>query len=363
MDDLQRFKLRKIINELSKYRARHTELISIYIPAGYDLNNILRHLYEEQGTAANIKSKTTQKNVIAALEKIIQHLKLFKQTPPNGLCVFAGNVAEREGDLDVRVWSIEPPIPLNIRIYRCDKEFVLDPLKEMLETKHFYGLIVIDKREATIAMLKGKSIIPIVKLKSAVPGKTRAGGQSAMRFQRLRELAAMDFYKKVAEYAKEAFFQKPGLKGILLGGPGPTKYEFYDKDFLVDELKRKIIAIKDLSYTEEFGLNELVEKSMDVLNEEEIAKEKEIVNKFLSLLAKRPNLVTYGLNEVKKCLELGAVEDLLISETIDDNTIEELRKIAINFNTKIHIISKDTREGAQLKDLGGVAAILRYEVS
>ena len=89
----QRYELKKFISELDSHKALHTELISVYIPAGYDLNKIINHLAQEQGTASNIKSASTRKNVISALERMIQHLRLFKQTPENGLAVFSGNVA------------------------------------------------------------------------------------------------------------------------------------------------------------------------------------------------------------------------------------------------------------------------------
>ncbi len=79
----QRFKLKKFIEHLSKYRARHTELVSVYIPAGYDINKRIQQLMQEQGTATNIKSATTRKNVIDALERMVQHLRLYKQTPPH----------------------------------------------------------------------------------------------------------------------------------------------------------------------------------------------------------------------------------------------------------------------------------------
>src|SRR3989344_2391194 len=104
----QRHKLKKFLKELQNYRGRHTELVTVYVPAGYELNKITSQLAQEQGTATNIKSASTRKNVIDALEKMLQHLKLFKQTPPNGLVVFSGNIAEREGQSDVRVWSLEP---------------------------------------------------------------------------------------------------------------------------------------------------------------------------------------------------------------------------------------------------------------
>lgn len=173
----QRHKLKAFVNELKQYRANHTEMVTVYIPVDYELSKIINHLQEEQSTASNIKSASTRKNVQAALERMVQHLKLYKRTPPHGLAVFSGNVAAREGQQDVRVWSVEPPVPVQIRIYRCDKEFVLDVLEQMLEEKSVYGLVVVDRRDADIALLKGKTIVPLAKTHSHVPGKFKAGGQ------------------------------------------------------------------------------------------------------------------------------------------------------------------------------------------
>ncbi len=355
----QRFKLKKFIEHLSKYKARHTELVSVYIPSGYDINKRIQQLLQEQGTATNIKSATTRKNVIDALERMIQHLRLYKQTPSNGLAVFSGNISGVEGKSDVEVWSIEPPVPLNIGMYRCDKQFILDPLQEMVEEKTSYGLLVMDRKEATIAELKGKRIIPLLKLKSAVPGKFKAGGQSAARFARVREGAAKDFYKKVADSMK-AQFEGKDIKGIIVGGPGNTKKEFADGDFLITDLKNKIISLKDLTYTNEFGLQVLVNKSEDVLAQEDIVEEKKAMSQFLNLLAVEPGKVAYGITEVRKYLEQGVVDQLLLSESLEENLLNKLDDVAQQFSTSVHIISTETPEGVQLKNLGGVAAILRY---
>jgi len=358
----QKHQLKKFIKELEQYRGRHTELVSVYIPQDYEITKITNHLDQEKGTATNIKSASTRKNVIDALEKMTQHLRLFKRTPKNGLAVFAGNVAEREGQQDFKVWSIETPIPLNTRIYRCDKEFVLDLLRDMLETKEVYGLVIVDRRDAIIAHLKGKTIIPLLKTHSEVPGKSKAGGQSAARFERLREGAKKDHFKKVADYMKEKFLSDKNLKGIILGGPGPTKYDFIESGYITADVKKKVIAIKDLSYTGEFGLQELLEKSHDVLAEEEVIEEKKIVGKFFEILSKNPGTVSYGVEEVMKNLKMGAVKTLLISEIVEDKKIEEFEKEAEAVGTEVKIISTETREGTQLKEIGKVAAILRYEV-
>ena len=83
LNESQRFHLKKFIKELETHRGRHTELVSVYIPQDYDMNKIINHLAQEQGTASNIKSSSTRKNVTDALERMIEHLKLFKKTPPN----------------------------------------------------------------------------------------------------------------------------------------------------------------------------------------------------------------------------------------------------------------------------------------
>jgi len=358
----EKLKLKHIIKELEKHRGRHTELVSVYIPTGYDMVKIINHLQQEQGTASNIKSASTRNNVINALERMVQHLKLFKQTPPNGLAVFSGNVAEREGQQDYKVWSLEPPMPLNIRIYRCDKEFVLEPIQQMVEHEEVYGMVVLDRRDATIALLKGKTIVPLQKTHSEVPGKIRAGGQSAPRFARLREIAIKDHYKKIADYMKEQFLYMKELKGILLGGPSTTTTDFLNKGYLTTDVRNKIIAVKDLSYTGDFGLQELLDRSQDVLANEEVAKEKAIMQKFFNLLATKAETVSYGLKHVKDCLAMGAVDTLIISETVDESVMDELDKEAQKYGSNVEVISIETREGVQLKEMGGIAAILRYPV-
>jgi len=185
---------------------------------------------------------------------------------------------------------------------------------------------------------------------------------SAQRFHRLIEGAAKDHRKKVAEYMKESFLKLKHLKGIIVGGPGAAKYDLVDSDFITADVKKKIIAMKDLSYTGEFGLEELLEKSQDVLAAEEVIEEKKIVKRLLELLSTNQHMVAYGEQDVLKKLEMGAVETLLLSESLDDDKLEKFEELAKPVDSNIKIISVQTREGIQLRDLGKVAAILRYEI-
>jgi len=357
----EKLHLKHFVKEVEAVRGRHTELISVYIPSGYDINQKIQQIQQEQGTATNIKSKSTRDNVIASLEKMVQHLKTFKNTPPNGLIAFSGNAAEQEGRQDYKVWSVEPPLPMNQNLYRCDKEFVVEPLKEMLDDKIMFGLVAMDKREGTIALLKGKTIIPLKNLTSSVPGKHKTGGQSAQRFERLREGAAIDFYKRIAQHMLEEFLEnQTALQGIIVGGPGHTKHEFVEGGYITDQLKRKIIGIKDLSYTGDFGIQELLEKSEDILSEEEVIHEKILVRTFFEKLNIDPGKIAYGYDDVMRLTSTGAVETILVSEALDENLIDELDKAAEPMGTVVEVISVETREGAQLKDMSKVGAILRY---
>lgn len=352
------YKLKKLIDELESIKGRHTEMVSVFVPSGYNIQEIINMLKQEYTLTENVKNKTVRNNVLGAIDKIISELRLFKKTPKNGIVVYAGNISENEGESDIKLWSIEPPEKLNVKKYWCDKRFDVDPLKEMVEEKEIYGLLVLDNKEATIGVLKGKKIEILREMGSIVPGKFRKGGQSAARFERVREGLINDWYKKIAETARE-YFSKYNLKGIIVGGPGPAKNDFLDGEYLLTEVRKKVLGVENTGYTDEQGLEELVQRAQNILAEAAVAKEKELVQRFFEELRKGSGLAIYGNENILKILEMGAVDIILVSEGID---IDELIEKAKNYGTNVEIISKDTREGEQLFQLGGIAALLRYKV-
>jgi peptide chain release factor subunit 1 len=363
LTEKQKQGLEEIISLLDDVRGSHTELVTVLIPAGANINLVSRQLESEKSTAANIKSKSTRSNVTDALDMIIRKLKEYKTTPKNGLAIYSGNVSTKEGSSDIQIWAIETPKPLNVRTYRCDKIFVLDPLKEMLETEEIYGLIVIDRKEATIGLLEGKKIKKLQSLTSGVPGKVRAGGQSSQRFHRITEGLAKDFFRRVAEEVKKNFFDLPRLKGILVGGPIPTKEEFLEEGQLVTQLKNKVIAVKDIGYTDEHGLELLVEESWEDIAQQELIKEKQILEKFFDTLGKDPKKAVYGEERTTLALERGAVELLLLSKKLPKNLTTQLEKAAENIGSEVVIISTDNQDGEQFLNLTkGIGAILRFGI-
>jgi len=362
MTKLTKDELEEVLETLKQHKGRHTELITVYIAEGYDVNAVQKQLEAEKSTAKNIKSTATRKNVTDALEKIVRYLKTLKKTPKNGLALFCGNVAKVEGQENLQLWNIEPTMPLKIRLYRCDKEFVLEPLEVMLEVSEVFGLLVMDRKEATIGLLEGKRIEVFQKMTSGIPSKVRAGGQSSQRFHRITEGLTKEFYKRIAEEMKKIFFNMSKLKGILVGGPIPTKDEFLDNEYLVTKLKEKVIGRIDIGGSDESGLKELVKKSQDILADQEIIKEKKILDKFFETLGEKPDMAAYKEKEIRKALGYGAVEMLILSKNIDKKLSKELSKLAKNISSSIEIVSIDTEEGEQFNNLGGIGAILRFKV-
>ncbi len=358
-----RIKLKKLIKKLQSVRGRHTELISVYLPPGNDLNKLINTLQDEQGTASNIKDKNTGKAVNNALERMIRTLKTIEKTPENGIAIFAGNTSEKDNVDNVEVFWLEPPETVPLKLYRCEQRFITAPLEEMDSNETTYGLVVIDKGEATVGLLVGSSIKVIKNMVSTVPGKFKAGGQSAQRFARIREGAAVEFYKRVADVMIQEFTFMKELKGIIVGGPGTTKNNFVDGTYMNEDIKKKILGIKDITYTNAYGLKELFDKSEDVLSDDEVMTERRILQEFLQTLAKDTKMICYGLNNTINALNMGAVGKLIIiADDVEDDVLENLSNLAAMTKTEVNLVTDRTPEGSQFKCLTGIGGILRYPI-
>jgi len=404
---VERYKLEKLLKELGEKRGRGTELISLYVPAGRQIGEIASMLREEYSTASNIKDRTTRHHVLDALTVVMQRLRLFRKTPPNGLVIFAGYIDTGvPGKEEMEVHVLEPPEKLTTYLYRCDSRFHTEILEEMVAVKDVYALIVVDRSEAAIALLKGRTLEIVDRLTSGIPGKHRAGGQSARRFERIIEQLAHEFYKRLGEHANNRLLSVESLKGIIIGGPGPTKYEFAEGDYLHYMLKQKILAILDTGYSGEEGIYELVKRSGEILRDVEYMQERRVVQEFLNHVARDTGLATYGVKEVEAALQRAAVDKLLVSTELkgvkktykcqgcgyswtelhldtasqqelqcpkcradaitvveEEDLADYLIKLAESTGAKIEIVSTNSEEGAQLyRAFGGVAAILRFKL-
>ncbi len=413
-ESVSRHRLRRTLETLASKEGRGTELISLYVPPDRQIHEVMANLREEHGTASNIKSRTTRKNVQDAIERVIQRLKLFKKPPPTGLVIFCGAIPQNGlGSERMETYVLVPPKTINVYFYRCDNRFHIEPLMEILREKETFGVIVIDTNDAAIATLRGRRMEVLKEMTSGVPGKHRAGGQSARRFERIREAAINDYFKRVGGHATNIFGQISDLKGIIIGGPGPTKNEFEQGEYLNYMLKSKIIATLDTSYVGSSGVKEIVEKSGEILRGVRYAEEKKLVQRFLYEVGHDTGLAAYGENEVRRYLRDGLVDTLLLTEKLNlthlkvtckncghaedrlmdprditkfekdisqtqcpnclnqtlaieesKDLLDELVDEAEKAGVKVEVISTDTDEGVMLKEsFGGIAAILRYRTS
>lgn len=405
----QRYDFKRDLEKIASLRGTGTELITVYIPAEKQISDITAYLRAEASQASNIKSNQTRKNVTGAIESLLSRLKYYRMAPPNGLALFVGAVVVGHGQQDMQAYVLEPPEPLKTFYYRCDSTFFIDPLKEILTEKEVYGLVLIDRRECCIGILRGKKIDAVFYDTSQVPGKHGRGGQSQRRFERLTEIAADEWFGKCGERINEILMNTPGLVGILLGGPGPTKKYFLDGGFVHYTLQPKIIDLFDTGYTDEYGLRELVERAEGALSNLAIVKEKKIMDQFLREAQKMDGgLASYGEDYVRRALLMGAVKTLLLSEGIrryratigcsscdhveGDRTVkaedietkldekcpkcqsrmivkdkkdlvDEMSELAEGTGAEVEMLSQDSEQGETLlKAFGGIAAILRYAI-
>ena len=161
-DSVKMYKIRKMIEELSKISGRGTELITVYIPKGKQLHEVITILKEEQGTADNIKSDVTRTHVVDSLSKVVQRLKLYKKTPERGLAVFCGALPREEGGPPgsevVKAFEIDPPKDMQTFLYRCDDHFHVDILKNMLKDENMIGFLAVDAKDAGWGLLHGDKL-------------------------------------------------------------------------------------------------------------------------------------------------------------------------------------------------------------
>ena len=388
------------IKRLKSIRGYGTELISVYVPAGYQISDEIAKLREEHSQSSNIKSKSVRNNVQSALEKIMQYLRLYRETPKNGLAIFCGNVSDNPGKVNIELFSMEPPMPLKVNIYRCESTFLLDPIEEIVGARDTYVLVVLDGREATIATLKGSHIQVIKKLNSMVHAKVRKGGQSARRYERGIEESIGEYHSRVSEIVNSVFESSQfKIKGIIVGGPGPTKEGLVKQNSFNYQIK--ILGVYDTGYTDEFGLHELVEKASDLLKEQEAVKERRVIERFMQEIV-RKNLAVYGYEDTKKALEANQASTLIINDSVeireitykcnydnsvfkvvehsghveakhledggtlevvsDKDMIEELIGMADNKGTETVFVSSESSYGKEfLMGFKGIGALLRYK--
>lgn len=367
-------------------------------------------LTQEYGTAGNIKSRVNRLSVLAAITSTQQRLKLYSRVPDNGLVVYCGTILTDEGKEKKVNFSFEPFKPINTSLYLCDNKFHTEALAELLEADARFGFIIMDGNGTLFGAVSGNTRTVLQKFSVDLPKKHGRGGQSALRFARLREEARHNYVRKVAELAAQHYItdNKVNVAGLVLAGSADFKTELSQTDMLDYRLGPKIVSVVDVSYGGENGFNQAIELAADSLASVKFVQEKKLIQKYFDEISLETGKYCFGLDDTFRALEMGAVETLIVWENLEltryvlkDSTdsehvlmldpeqekdrsrfldkatgvemeqVEEpqplLEWIAENykqFGTNLEFVTDRSQEGMQFcKGFGGIGGILRYKVA
>jgi peptide chain release factor subunit 1 len=356
----KRQKFKRKVQQLKALKGRHSSFTTLYIPPSKSLVDVTGFVKAELAGADNIKSKANRKNVQDNLTAILTELNLITAMPDNGLAFFFGIIEESGTTEEIREIVI-PPSPISQFTYICGREFITDELEEMTLPKSLVVITLIEGGKVTIGYLRGKHMELVRDEDFYIIGKTRAGGQSAKRYLRIREEKMLEFFRHVGRMLKDLLLDNiDSVDAIVLGGNTIRCQEFLEKGDLDYRIREKIAeTIIPVSVIDETGLFQAMKEASRLLKETEIYAERQIWDGFMEALMKGENTVAYGENEVLSALRAGRVETIMVTE---DNTdlIDSLYDEIDEYGSELMIFSAQTESGAELKSFGGVAAKLRW---
>ncbi|KAL2859760.1 hypothetical protein BJX68DRAFT_276908 [Aspergillus pseudodeflectus] len=407
--NIEIWKIKKLIKRLEAARGNGTSMISLIIPPKDQVSRAAKMLAEEFGTASNIKSRVNRLSVLSAITSTQQRLKLYNKVPPNGLVVYCGEIITSEGKERKINIDFEPFKPINTSLYLCDNKFHTEALSELLESDQKFGFIVMDGNGALFGTLSGNTREVLQKLSVDLPKKHGRGGQSALRFARLREEKRHNYVRKIAELAVQNYItnDKVNVAGIILAGSADFKNDLNQSDMFDQRLQAKVIKVVDVSYGGENGFNQAIELSAETLSNVKFVQEKKLIGKYFEEISQDTGKVCYGVEDTLKALELGACETLIVYENLDvtrwilknsegaevvvhttkaqeenrehfldketgaemevvdsSSFLEWLAENYKDFGATLEFVSDKSSEGNQfVKGFGGIGALLRYKVN
>uniref|UniRef100_A0A8C8EH86 Eukaryotic peptide chain release factor subunit 1 n=2 Tax=Oncorhynchus TaxID=8016 RepID=A0A8C8EH86_ONCTS len=313
------WKIKKLIKSLEAARGNGTSMISLIIPPKDQISRVAKMLADEFGTASNIKSRVNRLSVLGAITSVQQRLKLYHKVPPNGLVVYCGTIVTDEGKEKKVNIDFEPFKPINTSLYLCDNKFHTEALTALLSDDSKFGFIVIDGSGALFGTLQGNTREVLHKFTVDLPKKHGRGGQSALRFARLRMEKRHNYVRKVAETAATLFLcnDKVNVAGMVLAGSADFKTELSQSDMFDPRLQAKILKLVDISYGGENGFNQAIELSAEVLTNVKFIQEKKLIGRYFDEISQDTGKYCFGVEDTLKAMEMGAVEILIVYENLD----------------------------------------------
>jgi peptide chain release factor subunit 1 len=284
---IELFKIKKLITSLQRARGNGTSMISLILPPKSQISLTAKMLSDEYGTASNIKSRVNRLSVLTAITSAQQRLKLYNRCPENGLVIYCGEVVTDEGKIRKISIDFEPFRPINTSLYLCDNKFHTEALTELLQDDAKFGFIVMDGNGSLYGTICGNAREILHKFSVDLPKKHGRGGQSSVRFARLRVEARHNYVRKVSEMATSLFIKddKATIAGLVLAGSAEFKQQLTSTELLDPRLVDKIVKVVDIAYGGENGFNQAIELDAESLANVKLVQEKKLINKYFDEIA------------------------------------------------------------------------------
>lgn len=375
LSDIQLHRIKRLLLKLKNSSGQGTSMISLILPPKDQIARASKLLTTEYGTASNIKSRVNRLSVLQAITSANNRLKTLNAVPPNGLAVYSGNIIissfrtsmPREAIKDKKEkkisFAIEPILPINTSLYMCDSKFHVDPLLDQFQDTEIYGFMIMDGTKCLWAKLQGNTNTILHQISVDLPKKHGRGGQSSVRFARLRVEKRNAYVKKVAEITNNLFND---FDGYIFAGPADFKTEVKNSAILKSAVCDKVLKLLDTNYGGEIGLKQAIEMASDVLRDVKFNKERSTINSLFDAVRDQGN---YCIGkEVFLAIEQSAIETLIVYEDLEmehegELVLDYLERMYEEIDFDIKYVSDKTAEGAQfLNGFSGLAALTKFKI-
>jgi len=349
--NVEQFMIRKLIKSLEDAHGNGTSMISLIVRPKDEIPRVNKMLADEYGKASNIKSRVNRLSVQAAITTTQQKLKLFTKVPPNGLVVYCGTVVNENNKERLVSRAFEPFRPIHTSLYMCDNKFHTEALRELLESDDKFGFIIMDGLGCLFGTLSGSTREVLHKMTVDLPKKHGRGGQSALRFARLRLEKRHNYVRRVTELAVQFFITNdhPNVKGLVLAGCADFKNELQQSDLFDPRLQAILIKVVDISYGGESGFNQAIELSAEELRNVKFVQEKKLISQFFQEVSLDTQKYAFGIDDTLHALSMGAAETVIIWENLP-HTRFTLRNAAGEEVVKYVILKDSTAEDYESSD-------------
>ena len=269
-----------------------------------------------------------------------------------GLVIYCGTVITEDGKERKVNIDFEPFKPINTSLYLCDNKFHTEDLNELLMDDEAFGFIVMDGNGCLYGTVQGSNREILHKFSVDLPKKHGRGGQSALRFARLRLEKRHNYVRKVAEMATQLYVtdgQRPNVQGLVLCGSADFKSELMRSDLFDPRLAKIVLKLVDVSYGGEQGFNQGIDMAADTLANVKLMKEKKLLQRYMDEISQDTGKYCYGVEDTLRALDLGAVEDLIIWDNLETNRYV-LRNQSSGDETVMHLSPQQEHDDNNFRD-------------